>query len=84
MTKQVVQLIEVKNTLSAKVLQNVEITKGKHPSKKNSKQIDKYENNINKQLIEIRHNKHRIYLQSKNLKGNRNQSNNKEHQDVHQ
>ena len=48
------------------------------------KQIDKNENNINKQLIEIRHNKHKIYLQSKNLERNRNQTNNEERQDVHQ
>ena len=50
-------------------------TKRKHPSKKDSKQIDKNENNINK---------HKNYLQSKNLKRNRNQSNEEEHQDVHQ
>ena len=52
--------------------------------KKDSKQIDKNENNINKQLTEIRHNKHKTYLQSKNLGRNRNQSNNDERQDVHQ
>ena len=52
--------------------------------KKDSKQIDKNENNINKQLTEIRHNKHKIYLQSKNLERNRNQTNNEERQDVHQ
>ena len=52
--------------------------------KKKTKQIDKNENNINKQLTEIRHNKHKIYLQSKNLERNRNQTNNEERQDVHQ
>ena len=59
-------------------------TKRKHPSKKKTKQIDKNENNINKQLTEIRHNKHKIYLQSKNFERNRNQTNNVERQDVHQ
>ena len=48
--------------------------------KKKTKQIDKNENNINKQLIEIRHNKHKIYLQSKNLERNRNQTNIEERQ----
>ena len=52
--------------------------------KKKTKQIDKIENNINKQLTEIRHNKHEIYLQSKNLERNRNQTNNEERQDVRQ
>ena len=52
--------------------------------KKDSKQIDKNENNVNKQLIEIRHNKHKIYLQNKNLERNRNQTNIEERQDVHQ
>ena len=42
-------------------------TKRKHPSKKDSNQIDRNENNINKQLTEIRLNKHKNYLQSKNL-----------------
>ena len=59
-------------------------TKRKHPSKKVSKQIDKNENIINKQLTEIRHNKYKNYLQSKNLERNRNQSNNEERQNVHQ
>ena len=59
-------------------------TKRKHPSKENSKQIDKNENNINKQLTEICHNKHKIYLQSKNLERNRHQTNNEERQDVYQ
>ena len=61
-------------------------TKRKYASKKkvDSKQIYKNKNNINKQLTEIRHNKHKNYLQSKNLKKNRNQSNNGERQDVHQ
>ena len=85
MTKQNVRLIKVKNTLSAKVLQNVKIHQKKTSiKKKDSKQIDKNENNINKQLTEIRHNKHKIYLQSKNLERNRNQTNNEERQDVHQ
>ena len=46
-------------------------------------QIDQNENNI-KQLTEIRHNKHKTYLQSKILEINKNQSNNEEHQDVYQ
>ena len=46
--------------------------------KKNFNQIDKNENNISKQLTEIRHNKHKKYLQSKT------QSNKEEHRDVHQ
>ena len=37
-----------------------------------TKQIDKNEDNINKQLIEIRHNNRKNYLQSKNLGENRN------------
>ena len=58
--------------------------KRKHyPSKKDYNQIDKNENNINKQLPEIRHNKHKNYLQSKNLEKNKNQSNKEERQDVH-
>ena len=52
--------------------------------KKDSKQIDKNENNANKELTEIRRNKHKIYLLSKNLERNRNQTNNEERQDVHQ
>ena len=40
--------------------------------KKDSKQIDKNENNINKQLTEICHNKHKNYLQSKIVERNRN------------
>ena len=84
-TKRNVRPIKVKNTLSTKVLQNVEIHQKKTSiKKKDSKQIDKNENNINKQLTEIRHNKHKIYLQSKNLEKNRNQTNNEERQDVHQ
>ena len=59
-------------------------TKRKHPSKKDSKHIDKNENNINKQLTEIGHNKHKNDLQNKNLERNRNQSNKEERQDVHQ
>ena len=66
------------------------VTEWQNPPKENihqekdSKQIDKSENNINKQLTEICHNKHKIYLQSKNLERNRNQTNNEERQDVHQ
>ena len=41
-------------------------TKRKHPSKKDFEQIDKNEHSVNKQLTEIYHNKHKIYLQSKN------------------
>ena len=68
MTKRIVRLIEVKNTLSAKVLQNVQIHQKKTSIKKrDSKPIDKSKNNINKQLTEIRHNKHKNYLQNKNL-----------------
>ena len=40
--------------------------------------------NFNKQLSEIRPNKHKNYLQSKNLERNKNQSNKEEHQEVHQ
>ena len=73
----------MKNTLSAKVLQNIEIHEKKTSIKeKNSKQIDKNDSNINKQLTEIHHNKHKNYLQSKSLERNRNQSNKEEHQDV--
>ena len=85
MTKRIVRLIKMKNNLSLKVLQNVKIHQKKTSiKKKDSKQIDKNENNINKQLTEIHHNKHKIYLQSKNLERNRNQTNNEERQDVHQ
>ena len=42
--------------------------KGNIHQKKDFKQIDKNENNISKQLNEIRHNKHKIYLQSKTMK----------------
>ena len=52
--------------------------------KNDSNQIDKNENNINKQLTEIRLNKHKNYLQSKNLEINKNQSNKEECQEVHQ
>ena len=75
MTKQIVQLIKVKN---------VKIHQKKTSIKKDFQQIDKNENNINKRLTEICHNKHKIYLQSKNLERNRNQTNNEERQDVHQ
>ena len=62
MTKQNVRLIKVKNTLSAKVLQNVKIHQKKTSiKKKDSKQIYKNENNINKQLTEICHNKQNIF-----------------------
>ena len=50
-----------------------------HP-KKDSNQIDKNENNINKQLTEIRHNKQKNYLQSKNLERKKNQFNKEERQ----
>ena len=43
-----------------------------HKKKKDSKQIYKIESIINKQLTEICHNKHKSYLQSKNLERNRN------------
>ena len=73
----------MKNTLSAKVLQNIGIHEKKTSIKeKNSKQIDKNDSNINKQLTEIRHNKHKNYLQSKSLERDRNQSNKEERQDV--
>ena len=75
MTKRIVRQIKVKNTLSPKVLQNVQIHQKKHLLKKDSKQVDKNENNTNKQLTEIRHNKHK--------ERNRNQSNKEENQDVH-
>ena len=79
------RLTKMKNTLSAKVLQNVQIYQKKTSIKeKDSVQIDKSENNINKQLTEICHNKHKNYFQSKNLERNRNQSNKEERQDVHQ
>ena len=84
MTKQIVQLIKMKNTLSAKVVQNIKIHQKKTSIKKDFKQIDKTDNNINKQLTEIRHNKHKVYLQSKNLDRNKNQTNNEERQDVRQ
>ena len=58
--------------------------KEKSIKKKDSKQIDKNENNINKQITEIRHNKHKNYLESKNLERNRNQSKKEERQDIHQ
>ena len=64
------------------------VTECQNPSKENihlkkdSKQIDKNENNISKQLTEIRHNKHKIHLESKNLDRNRNQTNNEERTSV--
>ena len=84
MTKQIVQLIKMKNTLSAKVMQNIKIHQKKTSIKKDFKQIDKTDNNINKQLTEIRHNKHKVYLQRKNLDRNKNQTNNEERQNVRQ
>ena len=65
------------------------VTECQNPPKENihqrkTKQIDENENNINKQLIEIPHNNHKNYLQSKNLGENRNQSINEERYDVHQ
>ena len=65
MTKRIVQLTKVKSTLSAKVLQNVQIHQKKTYIKKDSKQIDRSENNTNEQLNEIRHNKHKNYLQTR-------------------
>ena len=58
MTKRIVRLINAKNTLFAKVLQNVKI----HQKKTSTKKKDSNENNINKQLTEVGHNKHKIYL----------------------
>ena len=55
----------------------------KHPSRENSKQIDKNKNNKKKQQTEIRHNKDKIYLQSKNLERNRNQTNIEKCQDAY-
>ena len=43
-------------------------TKENVHQKKESEQIDKNEININKQATEIRHNKHKNYLQNKNLR----------------
>ena len=43
-------------------------TKENVHQKKESEQIDKNEININKQTTEIRHNKHKNYLQNKNLR----------------
>ena len=51
--------------------------------KNDSNQIDKNENNINKQLTEIRLNKHKNYLQSKNVERIKNQPNKEERQEVH-
>ena len=51
--------------------------------KKDSNQIDKNENSINKQVTATRHNKYKNYLQSKNLERNKNHSNKEEHQNVH-
>ena len=59
-------------------------TKESIHQKKDSKQIDQNEKNINKQLTEIPHNKHNIYLRSKNIERCRNETNNEERQDVHQ
>ena len=58
MTKRIVRLINAMNTLFAKVLQNVKI----HQKKTSTKKKDSNENNINKQLTEVGHNKHKIYL----------------------
>ena len=52
--------------------------------KKDSNRIDKNKNNINKKLTEICHNKHKNYLQSKDVERNKNQSNKGERQEVHQ
>ena len=71
--------------ISLKMLQNAQIHQKKHyPSQKDSSQINKNENNINKQLTKIRHKKHKNYVQNKNLDRNKNQSKKEEHQDVHQ
>ena len=43
-------------------------TKENVHQKRESEQIDKNEININKQTTEIRHNKHKNYLQNKNLR----------------
>ena len=48
--KQIVRLIKLKNTLTSNVLQNIQIQHIKISINKDSKQIDKKENNINKQL----------------------------------
>ena len=76
----------VKKTLSAK-----KVTKCRNSSKENivhhgqdSSQIQQNENNITKQLTEIRHNEHKNVLESKNLQNNKNQSNKEEHQGVHE
>ena len=53
-------------------------------NKKDSNHVDKNENNINKQVTEIRRNKHKNYLQSKNIERNIYQSNKEEHQNIHQ
>ena len=65
-------------------MKSVKIHQKKTSIKKDFKQIDKNENNINKQLTEICHNKCKIYLQSTSLERNRNQTNNEECQGVHQ
>ena len=74
MSKRIYRVIKVKNTLSVEAVQNAQIHQKKTLSikKKDSNQIDKNENNINKQLTETRHNNHENYLQSKNLKKNQN------------
>ena len=69
MSKWIVQLRKVKNILSMKTLENI------IHHKKDCNQVEKKKKNINKQLTEIRHNKHKNYLQSKNLKRDKNQSN---------
>ena len=76
----------VKKTLPAK-----KVTKCRNSPKENivhhgqdSSQIQQNENNITKQLTEIRHNEHKNVLESKNLQNNKNQSNKEEHQGVHE
>ena len=69
MTKRIVRLIKVKNKYSfcESVREYQNPPKENVHQKKDSKQIDRSENNIKKQLTESRHNKHKSYLQSKIL-----------------
>ena len=82
MAKRIIRLIKVKNTLSTKVLQNVKIHQNKTSIKK--KTLSRLRKTKITSTTEILHNKHKIYLQRKNLERNRNQINNEERQDVHQ
>ena len=72
MRKRIVKL-KKENSICEKV------TESQNPSKENtfqhgqgSNKIGKKENNINKQLTEIRHNKYKDYLESKSLERNKN------------